>query len=164
MDILDRLLKHDAWTTRKLLEISAALDDKQLDRGFDIGHKTLRNTFRHVIGNMECWTDLMTSASQIRTGLAANSSISDLIQHLDQVAEELFCFARQVTDAGRLDETFVDRLDDPPKGKTFGGTIVHLATHSMHHRAQLLFMLRRLKVDNLPEGDVLGWEQSHTGE
>jgi hypothetical protein len=30
----------------------------------------------------------------------------------------------------------------------------------MHHRAQLLFMLRRLGVEGVPEGDTLTWEQS----
>ncbi|MEO2015569.1 MAG: hypothetical protein ABGZ53_14495 [Fuerstiella sp.] len=28
----------------------------------------------------------------------------------------------------------------------------------MHHRAQVLYMLRRVGVVDLPEGDVLSWE------
>ena len=55
-------------------------------------------------------------------------------------------------------EQFVDVLDDPPRRKTFGGGIAHIITHSMHHRAQLLYMLRRLGVARLPEGDVFSWE------
>ena len=39
-----------------------------------------------------------------------------------------------------------------------GGGIAHIITHSMHHGAQLLYMLRRLGVQGLPEGDVLSWE------
>jgi uncharacterized damage-inducible protein DinB len=41
----------------------------------------------------------------------------------------------------------------------YGGGIAYVITHSMHHRAQLLYMLRRLGIEGLPEGDVLSWEQ-----
>jgi uncharacterized damage-inducible protein DinB len=45
---------------------------------------------------------------------------------------------------------------------TYGAGTAHLITHSMHHRAQLLYTLRRLKLDNLPEGDVFSWEKRAT--
>ena len=72
MDLLDRLLAHDTWTTRQLLLRCQQLTDEQLDQEFDI-------------------------------------------------------------------------------------------IHSMHHRAQLLYMLRLLGLTDLPEGDVLSWE-SHAGD
>jgi uncharacterized damage-inducible protein DinB len=42
--------------------------------------------------------------------------------------------------------------------KTYGGAIAHVITHSMHHRAQLLYILRQLGLNDRPEGDVLSWE------
>ncbi len=34
-------------------------------------------------------------------------------------------------------------------------------THcSMHHRAQALYMMKKLGLENLPEGDVFSWENS----
>ena len=51
MDLLDRLLGHDAWTTRQLLLRCRDLTDEQLDREFDIGHRTVRATLLHVIRN-----------------------------------------------------------------------------------------------------------------
>ncbi len=53
MDLLDRLLGHDAWTTRQLLLRCRNLTDEQLDREFDIGHRTVRATLLHVIRNVE---------------------------------------------------------------------------------------------------------------
>ena len=53
---------------------------------------------------------------------------------------------------------WIDHRTNPPKARTYGGTIAHVITHSMHHRAQLLYLLRRLGVENVPEGDVLSWE------
>ena len=60
MDLLNRLLGHDAWTTKRLLELSGSLTDAELDRKFDLGHRTLRRTLNHIVGNVEDWMDLMT--------------------------------------------------------------------------------------------------------
>ncbi|MFT4041472.1 MAG: DinB family protein, partial [Thermomicrobiales bacterium] len=62
MDLLDRLLGHDAWTTRQLLLLAAPLTDEQWARPFDIGHRTLRETVEHMLFNVETWTDLMNGA------------------------------------------------------------------------------------------------------
>lgn len=59
MDILDRLLAHDTWTTRQLLVACQSLPDQLLDREFEIDHKSLRETFIHMIDNLEVWTDLL---------------------------------------------------------------------------------------------------------
>ena len=159
MDLLDRLLGHDSWTTRRLLDLAGTLSDRQLDQEFDIGHRTVRRTFEHIIWNIECWTDLM-KGNEVRSRPASNQSFALLKERHEIASSELFQFAREAVDRHRLDETFLDTLDDPPKEKSLGGVIVHLATHGMHHRAQLLVMMRRLGVEGLPEGDALSWELS----
>ncbi|SFI44234.1 DinB family protein [Planctomicrobium piriforme] len=160
MTILERLLQHDAWTTRALLDLSAPLSDAELDREFDIGHRSLRRTFSHIIRNMEGWCDLMLARPQRQR---SETSIAGLKERLDVVAAELLALGRSVTEGKREDDCFLDVLDNPPRHKTFGGGLVHVATHGMHHRAQCLYLLRQLGVKNLIEGDALGWEQQHTG-
>jgi uncharacterized damage-inducible protein DinB len=80
-----------------------------------------------------------------------------MIARLDRAAADLAALARSVARRGAWDERWVDKLDDPPAEKSYGGGIAHVITHSMHHRAQVLYMLRRLGVRGLPEGDVLSW-------
>lgn len=75
-------------------------------------------------------------------------------------AAEFAALARRIADEGRLDELWIDVLDDPPRRKTRGGTIGHVITHNMHHRAEALHILSRLGVSDLPEGDVLSWEST----
>jgi hypothetical protein len=29
----------------------------------------------------------------------------------------------------------------------------------MHHRAEILHIMKRVGVENLPEGDLMGWDQ-----
>lgn len=166
VDILDRLLKHDSWTTRQLLLTCRDLTHEQLDREIDIGHRTVRRTLQHVIRNMEVWTDLIAE-QPVRSDSGSqppDRSVDGLLQRLDTVAAELAEVANRIPRESRWDECFTDHLDDPPTQKTFGGAIAHVITHSMHHRAQLLYMLRVLGVRDLIEGDVLSWESQHESD
>ncbi|MHC4880689.1 MAG: DinB family protein [Planctomycetota bacterium] len=162
MDLLDRLLGHDAWTTRELLQRCRRLTDEELDREFDIGHRSLRRTFQHIIRNMEVWTDLI-SGECVPPDSDANScrSIHELIERLERVTPRLERIARKIVDEHRLDNLWLDELDDPPQEKSYGGALVHVVTHSMHHRAQVLYLMRRLGVTDLIEGDALSWEAQH---
>jgi len=156
MDLLDRLLGHDAWTTRQLLLIGQGLTDEQLDRDFDIAHRTVRATFVHIIRNVEVWPQLMAGRPP-RESLGR--SVPELIARFDRAAAKLAAVARDVAQRDAWNGHFLDVLDNPPVEKTLGGGIAHVITHSMHHRAQLVYMLRKLGISGLPEGDVLSWER-----
>ena len=166
MDILDRLLGHDAWTTRQLLLRCRDLTDEQWRRRFDIGHETLQATFLHIVGNMEVWTDLIRGRP-VRPEpqpIERTRSVDGLVERLDAAAPDFGAIARQLADQGRLDETWGDTLDDPRTEKTYGGAIAHVITHSMHHRCEVLHMLHRLGVPDLIEGDLLSWERESVGD
>ena len=157
MDLLDRLLGHDAWTTRRLLEHCRGLDDERLDREHDFAHRSLRATFLHIVRNMEVWSDLMAGVA-VRTNRSAEPtgrSIEGLMARLDRAAVDLAHIAREVRARDAWDERWVDTLDDPPTEKTYGGAIAHLITHSMHHRAQVIQLLREVGAPTPIEGDVL---------
>jgi uncharacterized damage-inducible protein DinB len=160
MDILDRLLGHDAWTTGQLLDRCRDLSDAQLDQEIDIGPRTLRKTLVHMIWNMEAWTDVI-SERPVRPKPPATrdyQSVEGLIARLQVIAPEMSRASRRLVAAGRLDTSWENPLTDPPSTNTLGSVIVHAITHNMHHRAHVLIMLRRLGVRGLIEGDVLSWE------
>jgi uncharacterized damage-inducible protein DinB len=164
MTILERLLQHDASTTRSLLLLSNNLSDADLDREFDIGHRSLRRTFAHIVANMECWHDLMTGSPQRSpSGRKPLNTIAELTARLDIVAEQLLTLGRDVTKQDRQDDFFTDSLDHPPTQKPLGAALVHIATHGMHHRAQCLYIMRQLGLTSLPEGDAMTWERIHRG-
>ena len=157
MNLLDRLLGHDLATTRDLLRRCLDLTDEQMDRQFDVGWGTLRATFRHMIGNIEVWTDLMLARPpRLAPG---DGSAQGLLDRLERGYREFADFARTIEREGRLDDLWTDVLDDPPVQKSFGGAIAHVITHNMHHRAELLHIMARLGLDDLPEGDLMGWDQ-----
>ena len=158
MNLLDRLLAHDAWTTGQILDICSALKDEQLDHEFDIGHRTIRKTLQHLIHNMETWSALMLNHD---TESKTDTTISGMQKRLSIAAENLRQISDRVAKSNAWNEKWIDHLDDPPQEKSYGTAIAHVITHSMHHRAQLLYMLRRTGVQDLPEGDIFSWENSH---
>ncbi len=160
MDILDRLLAHDTWTTRQLLLACQALPDELLDQEFDIDQQSIRKTFVHIIDNMEGWTDLLCERPvQEKTG----NTIPELLERLSVASRDFTNIARKVVREQRYDDCFLDTLDNPPRLKTFGGAIGHLITHSMHHRGQVMFLMERVGLKEHIEGDLLSWESTSFG-
>ena len=100
MDLLDRLLGHDAWTTRQLLTRCGELSDAQLDREFDLGLKTLRKTFVHIVRNMEVWSDLMAGVPVRADG---DASVKALAARLDRASADLAKVAYDVALKGSWD-------------------------------------------------------------
>lgn len=160
MDLLDRLIAHDTWTTRHLLLACQPLSDELLDKEFEIDHKSLRETFIHMIDNLEVWTDLlMERPVKHKTG----ESILQLLERLKFASREFSKCSHQIAREGRYDDFFLDSLDTPPQLKTFGGTIGHVITHNMHHRAHIMFLMERVGLKDHIEGDLLGWESNSSG-
>jgi uncharacterized damage-inducible protein DinB len=158
MDLLDRLLEHDQWSTDQLLDLSRGLTDEQLDQAFDIGHQTLRTTFEHMILNVAFWTGLM--AGQPVDAQRDNRSLAALIDRHERSYAPFATLARRVRDDQRLDDTFVDHFDTH---MTFGGAILHVVLHNAEHRTEVLHILERLGVPDLPEVDHGLWDFKRRG-
>jgi uncharacterized damage-inducible protein DinB len=128
-----------------------------LQQPFDIGPGTLHDTVEHIIGNVEVWTDLMRGRSE-RSLPPLPIKVDAYLQRCDAAMADFADCARTLAAEGRLDDTYVDVLDNPPNAKTYGGTILHVLTHTTVHRWEMQHMLQRLGLDDLIEGDALGWE------
>src|SRR5690606_3422909 len=86
------------------------------------------------------------------------ANVEGYLLRFDSAMEDFSDCAATLAAHNRLDATYVDVLDEPPTEKSFGGTILHLLTHTTVHRWEMQHMLQRLGVENLIEGDALGWE------
>lgn len=153
MDLLERLLGHDRWTTNHLLDLSKNLTDEQLDREFDIGHRTLRNTFDHLILTIEFWTGLMDGVKV--DDKPPGASVETMREWHVQAYNRFEAITRDLIASSRLDETFVDHYDIP---QSYGATILHVILHNQQHRSEVLHILQRLGMTDLPEADPQEWE------
>src|SRR5687768_3629421 len=105
MDLFERLLEHDRWTTEHLLTMSQGLSDAQLDQEFDIGHRTLRRTFDHMNLVVEFRTGLMVGTPV--PWETTHASVDDMLTRHERSYDQFANLARDLVASGRLEETFV---------------------------------------------------------
>lgn len=157
MDLLDRMLGHDYWATATLLDLSRDLTDAQLDQEFDIGHRTLRETFDHMIYVIDFWPGWMTGrpVAHDRTTQEYARTIASFVERHERFHTNFAALARQLQDEGRLDETFIDHYE---VRQSKGATIIQVIAHNQQHRSEIRHMLERLGVPNLWDYDPQEWE------
>ncbi len=64
---------------------------------------------------------------------------------------------RTIIEEGRLDETFVDAICDPPEVFTYGGMVAHVLTFAAHRRTLVCGALADAGVTDLGSGDPMRW-------
>ena len=149
---LEILLTHDRWATGQLLVAARSLSDEQLDRVFEIGLGSLRKTLAHMIEVIDGW-HAATSGRERMTPFAPNASIAEIESRFAEVYDRFGATCRAI----ESDAKWTAIRDT----STFAAPAVviatHVITHSMHHRAQALNMLRHLGVTPSPKSGVTGW-------
>lgn len=153
------LLEHNAWATRVLLDRCRDLTPGQFAQTFEIGPGSLHDTLLHVVSSMGRWADRI-GGRQLRDSLEPASRTwtpDELIPKLDEAAGDLVDVVAKVLEEDRLEEKMEFRVPGRPEPFIFtrGTAIVHVVTHGVHHRAQILNMLRRLGVEDLPDLDAV---------
>lgn len=164
---IDRLLGHNAWATRVLLERCRDLTPAQFSQKFEMGLGTTHDTLLHIVGAMYRWADRIGDRP-LRARLEDETRIwtpDEIMARLDAGAPDLAGVVKRVVDENRLGEKMeFDAPDQPSFVFTRGTAIVHVATHGVHHRAQALNMLRRLGLNDLPDVDAIEWELVEKGD
>ncbi len=156
--LADRLLGHNAWATRALLDECRALTPRRFAQTFDIGPGSLHDTMLHIVGAMLRWADRIDGRplrDPVEDGRTCTpAEIDDL---LERAAADIGEVVQRVLEQDRLDEPmeFFLRGRREPYVFTKGTAIVHVVTHGVHHRAQALNMLRQLGRTDLPDVDAI---------
>lgn len=147
LDILNHLLEHDAAATRHLLTLCQGLSEEQWQKTFEVGQGSLYGTFDHLIDSQEYWTSLMLGQPGPFCPAPADPgrSLESLMRRFEAASPAFLAVSRQMREENRLGDTFVDTETGPAR-RTFGACIIHVATHSMHHRAQVRIIFDLLGV------------------
>ncbi|HWV23954.1 MAG TPA: DinB family protein [Thermomicrobiales bacterium] len=141
MDILERLLEHDQWATSQVLAKAQPLTRDQLDREFDIGHRTLWRTIDHILTAREGWVALMTRVPPPEH--PESRPIAYQIERHERLTPAFNDLARHLRDEGRFDDTFEDFYGEPT---TFGSGILQSILHNEGHRTEAVHILTRLGI------------------
>jgi AraC family transcriptional regulator len=166
MDLTDRLLDHDLWMTRRLIERAADLSDAELDELVDAGEPrmvfdaeapTVRSMLDRLVFTKEMWTAAIVGRAFER---ATDVTLDSLRRRLDDAGVAFVEVVRGVRDGDQWDAAFVDATGEPPESFTFGGMVAHVLTFSAARRQTVIRALRALGADDVGIGDPLEWERS----
>lgn len=152
MSTLDTLMGHDRDMTEYLMSLSKDLSDEELDREFDIGHRTLRRTFDHIILANASWTGQLVGKPIPWEPKPA--SIAEMRERHQRVYDGFVAAVGDMTANGRENDVFQDAHGYP---QTRELTVLHVILHGHVHRGEVLHILQRLGLEDLPEGDPQEW-------
>jgi AraC family transcriptional regulator len=90
-----------------------------------------------------------------------DESVAGMRARLAEAGPAFLTDVRTIVDEGRLDETFVDAVCDPPGVFTYGGMIAHVLTFAAHRRTLVCGALLDAGIGDLRAGDPMGWIAEH---
>jgi len=171
MDLIDRLIEHDYWLTRQILERARKLRDKQLDAplptpshpvGFESKQKTLRELLDRLVLGREVWVAATEGGCDIDLTNCdpKPTSIEKMIARFELAYPIFMSLVKRCREQNAWNQTFVDDLCEPPETFTFGGMIAHVFTFGITRRQLALEILRNMGVEDLSYGDPITWERS----
>ncbi len=149
------LLNHNEWANNRLIKLTESLPaDEPFHRAFPMGEGSFHATLIHIAGAMAHWSDRLDDRIPGEPIEDQQFTINQL-QPLFDTSHKLFkTIVHEIIATDRLDEMMVH--PEAPKPFTRRVAIHHVLTHSGHHRAQALNMLRHiLNTTDLPDTDVI---------
>ena len=162
MDLLIRMVEHHVWLIGEMLTRSERLADDVLDAPVEISVEgidedpTLRSLLSRLVGQLAMW-DAAVHDRPYDFEIERGESVACMRARLAEAGPAFLTEVRTIVDEGRLDETFVDAVCDPPSVATFGGMIAHVLTFAAHRRTLVCGALMDAGVTELGAGDPMHW-------
>ena len=165
MNLTNRLIDHDLWLTRQLLEKATNLTDAQLDTSlakpehpvpFDQVEQTLRDVLQRIVFTKEVWVAAVLGR---KLPDQQDNSAVGLHQRMTATFGEFRVLVQRVEAENLWDAEFVDMICEPPERFTYGGMIAHVITFSAYRRSVALQAMAQLGVTDLGYGDPIEWEE-----
>jgi uncharacterized damage-inducible protein DinB len=167
-DFIGMLRGHNAWATSVLIDDAAKLTHEQFHRRFEIGLGSVHDTLRHILGAMLRWADRIGGREE-KPSIEKDGkqrSAAELRELLAQADADLGAVAEAIERRGGWNESMEFVVEGGPTYRfSRAAAMLHVLTHGMHHRAQVLNMRRQLGLPALGlDLDVVEWECVQSGQ
>ncbi len=161
--MLTRLMDHNVYATRLLLECCESLaDEMYYDQQFEIGLSTIHATMAHIVHCMERWNERIGEhkVSDKQHQHKERHTPVELIDQLNRADKNLRQVVATLECENRFEEMMQFHIAETGQTYQFtrGTAVIHVLTHGVHHRAQVLNMLRQAGVKDLPDLDAIDVE------
>jgi AraC-like DNA-binding protein len=168
MELLTRMVEHHVWLVGEMVDRADALSDDVLDAPVSISvdgidcDPTLRSLLSRLVGQLAMW-DAATHDRLYDFGVERGETVASMRARLSEVGPAFIGQVQGIVDDGRLDETFVDGICDPPEVFTYGGMVAHVLTFAAHRRTLVCGALADAGVTDLGNGDPMRWVAEPVG-
>jgi AraC-like DNA-binding protein len=162
MDLLIRMVEHHVWLVGEMLTRAETLDDDVLDARVEISVEgidcdpTLRSLLARLVGQLAMW-DAATHDRPYEIEDERGETIAEIRAKLAAVGPAFVSQVQAIVADGRLDETFVDAICEPPEVFTYGGMVAHVLTFAAHRRTLVCGALQDAGIADLGAGDPMRW-------
>jgi AraC-like DNA-binding protein len=160
MELLTKMVEHHIWLTGEMIRVAERLSDEQLDQlielDVDDDQQTIRSLLSRLVGQMGMWNAALATRDY-DWSVEEHESLSSMRERLATEGPTYLSHVRDVVDAGRLADTFVDALCVPAEVFTYGGMIAHVLTFAAHRRTLVVLALGRHGISELGWGDPMLW-------
>ncbi len=162
MDLMVRMVEHHVWLVGEIVDRAARLTDEQLDEPIEVSVDdgsdvdSLRSLLSRLIGQMDMWNSALANRAY-DFGIETHESIDSMQARFAEAGPTYLGHVRDVSEQGRLDETFIDAICEPAHVFTYGGMIAHVLTFAAYRRTLAVQALDAAGVGDLGFGDPMKW-------
>lgn len=155
-NLIRRLHDHRLWSRLRILEAASRLSPAQLREPFPIGPGSVFNALRHLYTAEYAWlAALEGTANPTFPDEKTLDDLPSLLRAWSDLDDRWGAALARLTDADL--ERPVTRTNRAGITSTTSAAdvLTHVCTHAFYHTAQMVNMLRRLGVAELPETNFI---------
>lgn len=163
--LIHRLHQHRQWVNEKLLDAAEGLSDVQLHQPFEMGQGSLRQSLTHLYAAEYVWLEALTGNEDPLTpgdargqlpgnqaGDGAISSLSELRLQWNALDRRWRAYLDDLTSDSLADTVYkTSSLSGQRAATQRSDILLHVCTHAQYTTAQVINMLRQVRVKNLPD-------------
>lgn len=157
METMRVFYRYNDWADDQLLLACGQIGDAKLDQPFDMGVGSIRATMMHILIGED--TFLRRAQGQVEAKWGDESEraiVAQMKERFDDTWRRRDAFFATIADADLPQKRIYRDSYGSLYATTLGDLIVQICTHSLHHRAQVVNMLRRVGAKP-PELDYIYW-------
>jgi uncharacterized damage-inducible protein DinB len=133
-------IAYNRWANRRLLDAARGLTEEELDRDLGGSFGSIRGALRHVLWGEIGWLSYWRNREFVSELTPEElPDLRSIVAEWDRHEEEKAAFVRGLTEADLARPWPVDA-----DGYVLGELIQNVLVHSIHHRGQIVHMLREL--------------------
>ncbi|MGV0744030.1 helix-turn-helix domain-containing protein [Mycolicibacterium sp. XJ870] len=164
-DVSQFMLVHDVADTAYLIEQATALSETewaqevspgQVVLDWDGPEPSVAAVLGAIVWTKEVWLATIEGHDFPSRTTTSEATATQLAAHHENIGKRWTTVVSEYAAAGRLADTVIDALCDPPESFQLYGIVAHVLTYSAHRRCLARAMLARLGVDT-DRGDPLEW-------